>query len=350
MAVLIRPDGPNIVIRNGGRGVAGPEGPGVPAGGTTGQLAAKASNTDYDVEWVDPGAGSGDVVGPASVTDSRIALFDGTTGKLLKQASQVISDLLARANHTGTQIASTISDFTAAVQALFGTTSGTVCQGNDSRLSDARTPTAHTHPLGDLTQSGATSGQRPEWNGSAWVPTTPSAGSPGGSTTQIQFNDGGAFGGDADLTWNKTTNVLTNSGNYVAAKFLAVSPSQGGIDFLSGYTRILGYDGKIGVSVDASTGVPVGIQGWGFGANYFTTDALLVRIAAAIIGVRGATSSAGAALNFKELSADPADPAEGQSTIWQSDGTGAGDDGDIMIKITAGGVTKTGTLIDFSAI
>ena len=29
--------------------------------------------------------------------------------------------------------------------AIFGTTSGTICQGNDSRLSDARTPTAHTH-------------------------------------------------------------------------------------------------------------------------------------------------------------------------------------------------------------
>ncbi len=28
----------------------------------------------------------------------------------------------------------------------FGTTSGSVCQGNDARLSDARTPTAHTHP------------------------------------------------------------------------------------------------------------------------------------------------------------------------------------------------------------
>lgn len=34
-----------------------------------------------------------------------------------------------------------------------------------------------------------------------------------GTNTQIQFNDGGAFGGDADLTWNKTTNVLTNRGD-----------------------------------------------------------------------------------------------------------------------------------------
>ncbi len=32
---------------------------------------------------------------------------------------------------------------------------------------------------------------------------------PGGADTQIQFNDGGAFGADADLTYNKTTNTLT---------------------------------------------------------------------------------------------------------------------------------------------
>jgi hypothetical protein len=38
-------------------------------------------------------------------------------------------------------------------------------------------------------------------------------GTPGGSTTQLQFNDAGAFGGDADLTWNKTTNVMTVTGD-----------------------------------------------------------------------------------------------------------------------------------------
>jgi hypothetical protein len=32
----------------------------------------------------------------------------------------------------------------------FGTTAGTVCQGNDYRLSNARTPTAHNHAAGDL--------------------------------------------------------------------------------------------------------------------------------------------------------------------------------------------------------
>lgn len=52
----------------------------------------------------------------------------------------------------------------------------------------------------------------------------------------------------------------------------------------------------------------------------------------------------------KEVSVDALNPPEGQHRIFQSDGTGTGDDGDIIIKITAGGVTKTTTLVDFSAI
>lgn len=55
------------------------------------------------------------------------------------------------------------------------------------------------------------------------------------------------------------------------------------------------------------------------------------------------------ALTIGEKASDPSDPAEGQSVLWMSDGTGTGDDGDILVKITAGGVTKTVTLVDFSA-
>lgn len=51
-----------------------------------------------------------------------------------------------------------------------------------------------------------------------------------------------------------------------------------------------------------------------------------------------------------EKSADPPDPPEGVHVIWQSDGTGIGDDGDILMKVTAGGVTKAVTLIDFSVV
>lgn len=36
--------------------------------------------------------------------------------------------------------------------------------------------------------------------------------SPGGSDTYVQFNDGGVFGGDAGLTYNKTTDILSATG------------------------------------------------------------------------------------------------------------------------------------------
>ena len=41
--------------------------------------------------------GGGDVVGPASVTDERIAVFDGATGKLLKEASVTVAGLATSA-------------------------------------------------------------------------------------------------------------------------------------------------------------------------------------------------------------------------------------------------------------
>ena len=53
---------------------------------------------------------------------------------------------------------------------------------------------------------------------------------------------------------------------------------------------------------------------------------------------------------FKSLerSSDPPQPSEGQFVIWMSDGTGKGDDGDILIASTAGGTTNYGTLFDHS--
>ena len=42
---------------DGKTGPQGPAGPGVAAGGTTGQVLAKKSNTNYDTEWIDPTSG-----------------------------------------------------------------------------------------------------------------------------------------------------------------------------------------------------------------------------------------------------------------------------------------------------
>jgi len=55
-------------------------------------------------------------------------------------------------------------------------------------------------------------------------------------------------------------------------------------------------------------------------------------------------------LNLKAQSTDPADPPNGETVIWMSDGTGLGDEGDFMMKITVDGVTKTIILVDYSAI
>ena len=41
--------------------------------------------------------------------------------------------------------------FLDAMRRKFGTAVDTICQGNDARLSDARTPTAHAHAPGDVT-------------------------------------------------------------------------------------------------------------------------------------------------------------------------------------------------------
>lgn len=45
--------------------------------------------------------------------------------------------------------------------AIFGAAAGTVCQGNDSRLSDARTPTAHVHSGADITSGTVASARLP---------------------------------------------------------------------------------------------------------------------------------------------------------------------------------------------
>lgn len=69
----------------------------VPTGGTTGQVLGKVSDADNDVSWQNAGAG-----------DMRAAIYD-PQGKA--------ADAFARANQTGTQLASTISDFSTASDA-----------------------------------------------------------------------------------------------------------------------------------------------------------------------------------------------------------------------------------------
>jgi hypothetical protein len=78
-------DEPVLVNVVNSPGVPGAPGQGVPVGGTTGQVLAKNSNTNYDTEWVDVSGGAwGTITGTLSnQTDLQTALnakFDDPTG------------------------------------------------------------------------------------------------------------------------------------------------------------------------------------------------------------------------------------------------------------------------------
>ena len=118
------------------------------------EIASSPGSTDSVTE------GSTNLYYTDTRADSRVNL---QTGSNLDLSQKSTSDL-----PEGTGLYFT----NARVISLVGTTAQTICAGNDARLSDARTPSTHTHAISDLTQSSATSGQVITWNGTAWVAST----------------------------------------------------------------------------------------------------------------------------------------------------------------------------------
>lgn len=84
-----------------------------------------------------------------NVSDIVNNLTSGGTGKVLSaEQGKVLKAALDTHNHAG--VYEPVFSKNTAFNKNFGTTSGTVCQGNDSRLSDARTPKAHTHKKSEI--------------------------------------------------------------------------------------------------------------------------------------------------------------------------------------------------------
>ena len=121
----------------------------------------------------------------------------------------------AKSSHTHTK--ANITDFPA-----FGTTAGTICQGNDSRLSDARTPTSHTHTKSQITDfpslaTVATSGSYTDLSNKPTIPTVNNA------TLTIQKNGSNVATFTANASSNVTANItvptkvsqLTNDSGYI---------------------------------------------------------------------------------------------------------------------------------------
>lgn len=108
--------------------VDGGVGGAVPAGGTTGQVLAKTSGTDFDTEWTDPAGGTdhGTLAGLGDDDHTQYQL------RTEKDAANGYAGLSAGSKITGSQ-------------QTYGTGANTACEGNDARLSDARTPASHAY-------------------------------------------------------------------------------------------------------------------------------------------------------------------------------------------------------------
>ncbi len=188
-----------------------------------------------------------------------------------------------RANHTGTQVAATISDFDTEVannSAVVTNTAKVSADGSIDTHSDVDTTTSaptngqalvwdgsnwvpddvtagstawgsitgtlsnqtdlqneldakvsadgsiDTHNDVDTTTAAPTSGQALVWDGSNWVPDDVGGGSglPAGADTQIQYNNSGAFGASANLTYDGALNVK-GTGTTSATNTLALTNS-----------------------------------------------------------------------------------------------------------------------------
>jgi len=197
-----------------------------------------------DGVWSTP-AGAGDVTGPASSTDNAITRFDSTTGKVVQNSSVTIADDGAI---TAPQVGSVIP-FYYANQAAFpsaATYHGALAHSHSDgamffahggswvRLIDnggpLGTPSSGTATnLTGLPLTTGVTGLLPVANGGTgtatpsivagtnitvtgtWPNQTIAAsggGTPGGSTTQVQYNNAGAFGGITGATTNGTALTL----------------------------------------------------------------------------------------------------------------------------------------------
>lgn len=75
---------------------------------------------------------------------------------------------------------------------------------------------ANLGAVGNIIITGGSSGQVLKTDGTGNLSWAADSASAGGSNTQVQFNDAGSIGGNANLVFNKSTSNLTVTGNIIA--------------------------------------------------------------------------------------------------------------------------------------
>ena len=160
-------------------------------------------------------------------------------------------------------------------------------------------------------------------------------GTPGGSDTQVQFNDGGAFGGDSGLVFNKTTNKLTaggdvelNDGGTFTTTLQTVTPTA---------ARTISFPdatGTIGLVAGSSGQLLYNASGANAGASTLTYDGSILTSSGRFINSYNATASSPAkAFTGTWFTGGTAtttkpqvliEPTGATSTAWSTSGTGLG--------------------------
>ncbi|NDG33136.1 hypothetical protein EB118_24095 [bacterium] len=197
--------------------------------------------------------GTGDVVGPASATDNAVVRFDGTTGKLVQNSAVTVADTtgdITGGKFNGLTVTTTTGTLTITNGKTLAASNTLTLAGTDSTTmtfpstsaSIARTDAAQTFtgtqtfssPIavgsgGTGLSATPTNGQIDIGNGTGFTRATLTAGSnisitngagsisiaatggsPGGSTTQVQYNNAGSFGGITNATTDGTTLSMTS--------------------------------------------------------------------------------------------------------------------------------------------
>lgn len=118
---------------------------------------------------------------------------------------------------------SNVNDAIAALEAKVGVDGSAVVTSFDYLLKNAAALNpGHTHSLSSLSDfnvSSPSNGQVLKYHSGSgkWINDTDATGgggSPGGADTQVQFNDGGAFAGSSNMTWDKTNFIFKIDGYF----------------------------------------------------------------------------------------------------------------------------------------
>lgn len=213
-----------LAITVGTAGPAGPAGSGLAAGGTTGQVLAKNSNTDYDTEWI-TAAGLGDMIAANNLSD-------------LTDASTARTNLgLGTAATTAATAYATAAQGSTADTAMQPATIGVTVQGYSAVLA----ATTASFLIADETkldgiEAGATADQ-----------------SAAEILAALLTVDGAGSGLDADLLDGNSAAAFATAAHAHAGVYEAVGVAAALVDDLSGVTNAATARTNLGLGTAATT-------------------------------------------------------------------------------------------------